>query len=443
MLSPPHGDCCNVKKRTRTSDTRLCVHLFMKILEVLTYYRPHISGLTIYVERLSRALVEHGHEVTVLTSQYDSNLPRVEHLAGVRVERVPVLMRISKGVIMPTFGLHATRLARQADVLHLHLPQFDAPGLALRGRLMGKPVILTYHCDLQLPHGAFNRLVNRVVLQMNQWAGSLADAVVTYTRDYGQHSPFLAQYMDSKLVIIPPPVELANCSLEVASDFATRQQLAGKKVIGISARVAAEKGVEVLLRALPLIRKRFPEVLVLHANPQTLGEEAYASRLAPLIAANGEHYRQLGALHGEELTAFYRNLDLLVIPSLNSTESFGLVQIEAMINGAPVVASDLPGVRQPVTMTGMGEVAAIGDHEALAETIIRVLEHKDSYVRPADTIANSFSPDRTAHEYEALFRRLLQGIPPQGTPEPVAYDRLRVLDMETRKDVAVPVDDAS
>lgn len=397
----------------------------MKILEVLTYYRPHISGLTIYVERMSQALAAQGHEVTVLTSQYDKKLPRQEEMGGVRVERVPVAFRVSKGVIMPTFGFHATRLSRWADIIHLHLPQFDAPGLALRGQLLGKPVALTYHCDLQLPEGLFNQMVNQVVLLMNQIAGRLADAVVTYTADYGAHSSFLSQFINEKLHIIPPPVELDPCSPECAAEFAEKHKLADKKVIGISARVAAEKGIEVLLRALPRVLEAHPDAYVLHASPETLGEEAYAARLAPLIERCAAHYEQLGALHGAELTAFYKNLDALVIPSLNSTESFGLVQIEAMMNGAPVVASNLPGVRQPVTMTGMGEVTPIGDHEALAEALSRVLDEKEKYLRPAEVIAESFSPQQTAQAYVELFHRLLAGERQWETVEPGAYERLR------------------
>ncbi len=67
----------------------------MKILFVLTYYRPHVSGLTIYVDRLARAMVERGHQVTVLTSQYQRDLQREEVVDGVRILRVPVLMRIA------------------------------------------------------------------------------------------------------------------------------------------------------------------------------------------------------------------------------------------------------------------------------------------------------------------------------------------------------------
>ena len=287
----------------------------MKILEVLTYYRPWVSGLTIYVERLSRALAAQGHDVTVLTSQYDPDLPRYDVLDGVKVVRIPVALRVSKGVLMPDFGPMAWKLARRADVLHLHLPQFDAPGLALRGRLLRKPVVLTYHCDLQLPVGDINQMVDRVVQFQNNVAGRLADAVATYTRDYATHSPYLSQFVDRKLVIIPPPIALEPVSETAVVDFKLKHALGDRPVIGISARLAAEKGVEVLLRALPRVLAAFPDALVLHAGPykDIIGEEAYAARLAPLFQQYEAHYRLLGTLHGAELTAFYRSLDVLCL----------------------------------------------------------------------------------------------------------------------------------
>lgn len=399
----------------------------MKILQVLTYYRPHVSGLTIYVERLSKALARQGHEVTVLTSQTEKSWPRREMRDGVQIVRVPVAFRISKGVIMPTLGLYATRYTRQTDILHLHLPQFDAPGFALRGRLLHKPVVLTYHCDLQLPSGLFNRLVDRVVLLMNRLSGALADGVVTYTRDYAVNSQFLRRYVDDKLHIVPPPVELPPCPEAVSAEFRARQQLDGHPVIGISARLAAEKGVEVLLQALPAVLEAFPRAQVLHAGPyqNIVGEEAYAARLAPLFDQYRAHYTLLGTLQGAELTAFYQNLDVLVLCSLNSTESFGLVQIEAMRQGVPVCASNLPGVRQPVAMTGMGEVTPVGEAGALAAAIIRVLQNRDRYVKSAESIAQAFSPDQTAQEYVRLYTALRQGHLRGPLQEPEAYTRLR------------------
>lgn len=401
----------------------------MKVLEVLTYYRPWVSGLTIYVERLSRALVEQGHDVTLLTSQYDPSLPRYDVMHGVKVVRIPVALRISKGVIMPDFGPMAWKLSRQTDVLHLHLPQFDAPGLALRGRLLRKPVVLTYHCDLQLPVGFFNKVVDRVVQFQNQMAGQLADVVATYTRDYAMNSPYLSQFVDRKLAIIPPPITLDPATDEAVKAFRAKHALGDRPIVGISARLAAEKGVEVLLNALPRILERYPDLLVLHAGPykNILGEEAYASRLAPLFEKYQSHYKLLGTLQGDELTAFYRNLDVLCICSLNSTESFGLVQIEAMRNGVPVAACNLPGVRQPVTMTGMGEVTEIGDSAALAEAVIRILDERERYIRSPELISATFDPAQTAAEYVRIFEALRKSQRPGQTVEPPAYERLRAM----------------
>jgi glycosyltransferase involved in cell wall biosynthesis len=137
------------------------------------------------------------------------------------------------------------------------------------------------------------------------------------------------------------------------------------------------------------------------------------------------HYRLLGNLEGADLTAFYKNLDVLCVTSLNSTESFGLVQIEAMQNGVPVAACALPGVRQPVTMTGMGEVTAVGDHDALAQAIIRILSDKRRYQRDVRLIADSFSPAQTAVAYTDLFQDLQHGRHDPTAREPAAYERLR------------------
>jgi glycosyltransferase involved in cell wall biosynthesis len=257
----------------------------MKILTVLTYYRPHTSGLTIYAERLARAFVKRGHQVTVMTTQYDPSLPLDETMDGVRIIRVPVAARVSKGVLAPTFGLIATRLVWEHDVVQLHLPQFDAPGVALRARLFGKPAVLTYHCDLLLPPGWFNQFVNMVVNFQNNLAGLLANHIVTYTQDYADNSPYLSRYA-SKLTPILPPVELPVPTPEAVSAFARKYRTKKQRpVIGMVTRFASEKGVEILLEALPAILKKYPHAQVLYAgqHENVMGEQAYFDRLIPQI----------------------------------------------------------------------------------------------------------------------------------------------------------------
>jgi glycosyltransferase involved in cell wall biosynthesis len=376
----------------------------MRILIALTYYRPHVSGLTIYVERLARALIRRGHAVTVLTSRFDPALPGREAIDGVEIVRPWVMARISKGVIMPAMGYWASRLALNHDALSIHLPQFDAPGIALRGRLLNKPTVLTYHSDLSLPPTLFNRVANRVVDTANAAAALLADRIVAYTRDFAEHSPYLSRHL-SKVQVIPPPVEVCRAVKEDVRAFRERHHLEGHKVIGMAARLATEKGVEYLLEAAPTILEKFPGTRFLFAGQyrDVLGEDAYARRLEPLLRALGERWTFLGVLPPNDMAAFFRACDVTVLPSINSTETFGLVQIESMICGTPVVASALPGVREPARLTGMGKTVPPRDSEALAREVIEVLEHRSRYVRPAADIAARFAPDSVAQEYEKLF----------------------------------------
>lgn len=378
----------------------------MRVLIALTYYRPYTSGLTIYAERLAIGLAARGHYVTVLTSQYDSSLPTHEVLNGVNVIRVPVAARVSKGVLMPTYGIEATKLALSHDVLSLHLPQFDAPGLAFRGRILGKPVVLTYHCDLQLPPGWFNRVVDRVVQFQNAMAGRLSTRVIAYTEDFATHSPYLTRFK-SKVTVIPPPVEVVDTTDVDVAEFRQRYNLTGP-VIGMAARLAAEKGVEVLLDALPKIIARYPDARVLFAGPfeQVLGEEAYAQRLAPLFAQYKQNWTFLGTLNQRELATFFKACDVITVPSLNSTESFGLVQVEAMLLGTPSVASNLPGVRQPPTQTGMGLVVPIGDSDALADALLTIIADPQRFQRSRAEVEARFSTAKTIAAYEALFHQL-------------------------------------
>lgn len=382
----------------------------MKILTVLTYYRPHTSGLTIYVERLAKSLAKLGHEVTVLTSQYTPDLPREEIQDGVRIVRAPVLFRVSKGVIMPTFGWLAWKLVMEHDVVHLHLPQFDAAGVALRGRLLKKPTLITYHCDLLLPRSFFNRVINSVVHLMNYLAGALADRIGAYTDDFASHSPFLTQFKNKVRVILPPVVIPSAEAADVQAYIDLHNPQANHPVVGMATRFASEKGVEILINALPQIMEKYPNTMVLYAGQylDVMGEGDYFQRLLPAIETyqSSGQWKFLGILNPEEMAKFYSSLDVLVVPSLNSTETFGLVQIEAMLRGTPSIASNLPGVRVPPRMTGMGDVVPIGDANALAEAIIRVVSNPGDFQGSLEQIAETFDPLTNARAYLEIYQEL-------------------------------------
>jgi glycosyltransferase involved in cell wall biosynthesis len=382
----------------------------MHILIALTYYHPHKSGLTIYVKRLARALAARKHQVTVLTSQYDRTLPQEEMLEGVKVIRLPVGFHVSKGVIMPGLPLRAWQLIRKADIVNLHVPQFDAFGMAIMARLQRKPVVLTYHCDLLLPRGFVNHIANVVSNLANRISILLSKKVVTNTLDFARHSPFLRGHL-KKVVEIHPPIETLAVSAGEISAFRKKYSIsADDRVIGMVARLATEKGVEYLVEALPQVISIHPNARVMFVGQyqHVMGEDAYAAKLAPMIAALDRHWSFLGVIPDKELSAFYRVCRLLVFPSINSTDSFGMVQVEAMSCGLPVIASDMPGIRQPVLSTGMGKVIPAGEAASLAAAINEMLESSVKPSQLARQFLHGLTPDEVAAKYDAVFRECLK-----------------------------------
>ncbi|MHB8134016.1 MAG: glycosyltransferase family 4 protein [Anaerolineaceae bacterium] len=383
----------------------------MKILIVLTYYRPNISGLTIYAELLANAFIEHGHEVTVLTSRHEKNLPLVEVVNKVRIVRAPVLLKISKGVVMPTFSSLAAELIREHDIVQIHLPQFDSAFISILAKVSHKPVIITYHCDLLMPPGLIPWLANKAVIMMNGISALFASKIVTYTQDYADHSDFLKKYRN-KVKIILPPVELPRVNENEIESYRLKTNPHKKyPVIGMAVRFATEKGVEVILDAMPKVLKEFPNTLLQFSGPykDIRGEEQYIEHLLPRIheLEKSGNWMFLGPQTHYEMALFYPNIDVLILPSLNSTEAFGLVQIEAMVSGTPSVASALPGVRQPVYQHKMGKIVPIGDSEALADALIHIFKSPKEFQQNPEEIRKQYLPGKIAESYEALFTDLI------------------------------------
>jgi glycosyltransferase involved in cell wall biosynthesis len=382
----------------------------MRVLFVLTYYRPHVSGLTIYVERLARALAGRGHAVTVLTSHYQKDLPYEENLEGVRVVRIPVLLRISKGVFMPSLPWCAWREMQAADVVSIHLPQVEAALVTMLARLNGHKPVLTYHCDLEMPPVWYGKLVDRLTFWNNLAAAGLAHTVVAYTEDFACHSPVLRHFFHpgragrSKVKVILPPVVIPEPRADAVAALRAEVGLDGQRVIGFAARFAHEKGADYLINSIPYILAEIPNIRILFAGPykDVIGETIWYD-LQPLIKAYEPYLKFLGTLSASQMAAFFQTCDVVTVASINSTESFGLVQVEAFMCGTPVVATNLPGVRQPVSMSGMGEIVSVADARALAAGIVKVLKNREKYVRPHEAIMRTFDIVRTVDEYEELF----------------------------------------
>ena len=224
----------------------------MRILYLTTYYLPHSSGITAYMHRVARGLVQRGHAVTVLTSRHNPALSEEEWLEGVKIIRMPVLFTVSKGPVMPAFLRVLRQYLEAHDVVHVHLPFFEAAYAAMmnRGRI---PLILTVHTDLHLPAGIMNRLAGTAVNVMQRFAASHADWLCSYTWDFAQNSYLLSKFLD-KALVIHPPVEVAAASPSDVAAFRREHGFEGA-LIGFAGRFAEQKGLHVLFDALDAIQR--------------------------------------------------------------------------------------------------------------------------------------------------------------------------------------------
>lgn len=342
----------------------------MNILFSITYFHPYVSGLSICAKRIADGLILAGHKVNVAAIRHDASLPENEQIGGLSIKRSNILFRVSKGFISLSYVLDIFRAVRRADTILCHLPQPESIIPALLGRLMGKRVVVLYHCELELPPGVLNWTIQSLVDLSHLITLFLAHRVVAYTMDYANSSRLLPLFKNKLTEIRPPIPELEECTL-LTEQIAKRIGDADI-VIGVAARLAREKGIEYLIDSLPLLNNRFPGkiVKIVIAGPtDPVGEASYKMFIEKKVATYAGQIVFLGTIPSEHMASFYRSIDILAVPSVNRTEAFGLVQIEAMREGVPVVVSDLPGVRVPVRETGRGMVVPIRDSKAIANAI--------------------------------------------------------------------------
>ena len=372
----------------------------MDVLVALQYYAPHRTGLTLHAQYVAEALAARDHRVTIVTARHDRTTPRDEEwVNGVRVVRLWAPIRISRGMLMPAYPWAAARLLARHDVVLVHTPLAETWLWAFLARRLRRGLVITHHGDLVLPGGLLNRVLERVTFRLYRAAARQADRILAYSDDYRDHSAYLAPFRD-KTAVVHPPIRIPQPDAARAAER-RREWLgsAGTHLIGYAGRFVEEKRPDLLLHALPRVQQRFPGARLVFAGQYDLAYETFWRRNQALVEARRPHLTLLGLLpDAQGMADFYGACDVLALPS--DTECFGLVQVEAMRCGTPVVATDIPGARVPVRTTGMGELVPPGDAAALADALVRVLADPQRYRKPLASIDAAFSLEGTADRYE-------------------------------------------
>lgn len=374
----------------------------LKILICLLYYVPHYTGYTIHVQDIAEALAARGHEVTVLCARHNLDLPRDETIRGVRIVRLWAPIRLSRGMVMPFYPLALYAFMRQYDVIFTNTPMLETALVALVAQITGKSIVSTHHGDLVLPRGLSNRVIQALMFQFFKFMAKRAFRLIAYSQDYADHSYYLKPFAH-KVTPNYPPIRVPEPQPERAAELRAQWAKEGGPLIGFSGRFVEEKRPDLLIRSLEVINKKYPHARVVFAGQYDIPYEGTWKAHQALVQHYHEQLNFLGLITSREaMAAFYNALDVLVLPS--DTECFALVQVEAMLCGTPVVMTDTPGGRVPVTVTGMGKIVPRGDWRAIGEAVIDIYENRARYVKPREDILRIFNFEQTVNTYERLLR---------------------------------------
>jgi glycosyltransferase involved in cell wall biosynthesis len=367
-----------------------------------------MSGLTETARVLAEGLAQRGLRVAVVALQHDRSLPRREHVGGVDVLRCRTLARASKAMVSPELPLLVARMATRARALHLHLPMPEAGVIAtlVGGR---RPLLTTYQCDVALGGSLVGSAAMRLMDASSRVALRRSARVVVSSQDYAHASRIATSLAARKAVAIPPPCRDRSGGAPTFRDGPGRH-------VGFLGRIVEEKGVEFLVSGFRKLAD--PEArLLLAGDHLNVAGGSVIDRVR--AAAKGDpRIRILGFVPEERLADFYASLDVFAFPSVNSLEAFGIAQVEAMLAGVPVIASDLPGVRTPVRDTGFGVLVPPADADAIHRAISEVARDRFAPAAAA-RVSSIYSTQSTIDRYAALFADM--GVTasgqPRGSPE--------------------------
>ena len=386
----------------------------IRVCHLGKYYPPAPGGIETHVRILARAQAELGAEVRVFCVNHESSETVVEYDGPVEVTRFGRRASAAKIDICPDL---ARRLARvDADVLHMQVPNPTMILALLRSR-PPQPVVVSYQSDV-----VRQRLRAAVFRPLERLAYRRVRAILPSSPSYPAGSRFLDSYKD-RLHVLPNGIDL-HPYLDPSAENVERARLireqygqAGPIWVG-SGRLVYYKGFLNAIRAMPLV----PGTLLLIGNgPDRPILEAEADRLGVrdrvVFLGNLPHYL--------DLVPYYLAAHALWFPSNARSEAFGLVQVEAMASGCPVINASIPhsGVPWVSPHEETGLTVAVDDPVALADAANRLIDEpglRDRLAAAARIRATrEFDHLVMAERSLSIYRRVLNGRPvaqPFGQP---------------------------
>jgi glycosyltransferase involved in cell wall biosynthesis len=333
-----------------------------KIVHFGKYYFPDAGGIESVTLSLAKGAANAGYHVSVVcfgnTASNGENL-----IDGVEVIRAPAKIVLASQPLGIKYFFDCISAARRADIIHLHAPNMLAAFCALF-IASSKNLLVHWHSDV------INKgLIGKISRALEYALLRRADMIVATSQVYADASRSLSDFK-RKVVICPigvPDKKWVDEESKLPTEL--EEQIRGRKIILSVGRLVTYKGFDVLVRAAQQISKN-AVVVIVGGGPL----EAELQHAIDLSDAKDQVFLA-GKLCDSTLHALFERASVYCLPSTNRAEAFGVVMLEAMAHGLPVVACDIPGSGVPwVNQHGVsGFNVAVGDPIALAEACNKIL----------------------------------------------------------------------
>ncbi len=365
----------------------------MKVLHIYKDYYPVLGGIENHLRLLAEGLAKRGLEVTVLVTNLTGQTTTLE-MNKVRIIKAGRLTTLASTPLSLSLLLIVRRL--KPDIAHLHFPY---PWGELAHLWLGRArrTVITYHSDI---------VRQRSLLRFYQpflWhLLAKADRIIASSDRYLKTSFYLNRYAE-KSTVIPHGIDLKRFSSPPADAEAIRKRY-GSPLLLFVGRLRYYKGLQYLLEAMPGIEAR---LLIVGKGPM---EKEWLNLATELGLSKRVTF--MGEVPEEELPLYYHACDIFVLPASEQSEAFGIVQLEAMACGKPVVCTELGTGTSYVNIDGQtGLVVPPRDPAALAGAIERLLNdpglREEMGQRAKERVEKEFSHERMIDTTLALYEEVL------------------------------------
>jgi rhamnosyl/mannosyltransferase len=337
----------------------------MKVLQLCKFFPPVAGGMESVVFELAEGLAGRGVEVDVLCADLGRQTVTERHAAGYRVTRAGAWGRLLATSVAPALFGEFRRARRGCDIVHVHMPD-PLAALALWLAPPSARLVVHWHSDV-----VRQRIARIFYAPLQRWLLGRADAVIATSAAYAAASPWLRRWA-GKTIVVPIGIGDNAGRRDAGAAEAIRQRFGNRRIVFSLGRMSPYKGFDVLIDA----AARLPGHCVVVVG----GEGELFERHRQNVVSRGltEKIVFVGRISNEELPAYFEAAHVFCLASTLRSEAYGVVLVEAMAMGVPVVATDIAGSGVPwVNVSGVtGLNVPPGDSKALADALMTIIDNE-------------------------------------------------------------------